>query len=154
VTANFGCLVQPRDFISPSDGWGSLAMPRSMLSFIEPPVAAPRCLTTLQPGKVVGCSAKGAAAGRSSPPDAKTKEPTSWQTLTASVAPLLTPLSNLSDLPVKWGISKQDVDIGEQDLHTKSKDGRFSFQLENSRFFGLLLTSVISSILVVAEQQI
>jgi hypothetical protein len=91
---------------------------------------------------------------RSSPPDAKTKEPTSWQTLTASVAPLLTPLSNLSDLPVKWGISKQDVDIGEQDLHTKSKDGRFSCQLENSRFFGLLLTSVISSILVVAEQQI
>jgi hypothetical protein len=86
------------------------------------------------------------------PRDAKTKEPTSWQTLTASVAPLLTPLSNLSDLPVKWGISKQDVDVGEQDLDTKSKDGRFSCQLENSRFFGLLITSAISSNLDVAEQ--
>lgn len=87
------------------------------------------------------------------PRDAKAREPTSWFTLTASVAPLLTPSSNLSDLPVKWGISKQDVDVGEQDLYTKSKDGRFSCQLENSRFFGLLITSAISSILVVAEQQ-
>jgi hypothetical protein len=87
------------------------------------------------------------------PRDAKTKEPTSWFTLTASVAPLLTPSSNLWDLPVKWGISKQDVDVREQDLYTKSRDGRFSCQLENSRFFGLLITSAISSMLVVAEQQ-
>ena len=60
----------------------------------------------------------------------------------------------LPDLPVKWGISKQDVEVGEQELYTKPKDSHFSScQAENALFFGLLITTAISSILVVAEQR-
>ncbi|KAE8445819.1 hypothetical protein EG329_012877 [Mollisiaceae sp. DMI_Dod_QoI] len=60
----------------------------------------------------------------------------------------------LPDLSGKWDVGKQDVEVGEQELYTKSKGSRFSScEAENALFFGLLITSSISSILVVAQQR-
>jgi hypothetical protein len=66
------------------------------------------------------------------------------------------PLPYLPDFSVNSNIniSKHDIEVGEQELYSNSEDRRFSFyQAENALFFGLLITSVVSAVLVAAEQR-